>query len=71
MLQWSKKEEKRMTRGMFQVVNVKMYFLFLVKKFAGFEEIHYFCFQKHHQGVQYKQNQVLSIMHLQFPLHMQ
>lgn len=49
---WSKKEEKRMTRGMFQAVNVTMYFLFLVNKVAGFKETHYFCFQKHYQEVQ-------------------
>jgi len=40
MLLWSKKEEKRMTSGMFQVVHVTMDFLLLVKKFAGFKETH-------------------------------
>lgn len=58
-----------MARGMFQVVNVSMYFLFFAKKFADFKVTRYFCCQKH-QGVQYKQTQVLSIVHLQVSLHM-
>lgn len=51
-LLWSKKEEKRMRRGAFLVVNVTIYFFLLGKKFEGFREARDFCSQKYSQDVQ-------------------